>query len=873
MIRTAARSRRGASGNLSVSIGEILNVDGGFQVRTLSIMTEVSILSCTRCGTMIGDDELSSGLAVRIDGQLVCELCVDTLPSAALVRINQVRALRGLEATTYLVKLKHLPRLQLYSFTTSVNITQHRRKITTDGFFEAPLLPPPAEREQPIPSPARGVTTDRIARGQFPPKTPMVIAAAVTLVVLGGTALAFAVMSPAKKTAFRPETLAELPPPAPIKALPSRLDYAVDSLAAWIQAHKDSDCPTVILQGISQELLLKRQRQLGAAEVALSERRLDDAAAYLNALTLPEDIAFRQERTRENDLRARLLTARTMATLSPKVDIPAQVAPVSIPVPATATVTETSGEITLKSSNASITGIKLQLGGDSSLGHWFNPAESAWWSVTIPKPCRYRVTVLVAGTEKNIWLAVEIADQVLAAPSVSDQGYDHYLTLDLGVMNLAAANDLTLRLRSFDPTNWKPVNIRSVTLTPTTDEVTPAPALITNPPAISEKPIIQSTVAVWNGAFVTNAKERISRAVPLTGAEPIPQNLPGGVTQLFRSLKSASLKRHVAALDLEMASALNGGIVMLIHSGRNDRNEIIPSLTDAKGKTVRLSPLTLPNDEWTSAVLSLPSDDSVDASQLVTLTLEDSPKSAHIPDDGGFFIAKAVVVSGRAATAADLAVRPSAFLADPKRLVNLKKLVDVLAQKRKKTPGQRFIEPARIRFLVGKWCTDQAWQKSMKLNLTPITGDKAPNPLMMGMTFSEPWLDSMTKAANGALDPQAVHIVVLWTGGEEGTAFPDAQQTLVKFWAKRLDQIYDAGILPVVVIGPNLQTAEKRLLAEQIWQQFIIRFPGLPVIDLRALPTADNGSWDAPTAAQASLLTSDAIGQTIMNLYRLGAIK
>ena len=853
-------------------------MDGGFHLHTLSTMTGVPILSCTRCGTMIDDEELGSGLAVRVDGELVCELCVDTLPSAAVVRINQVRALRGLEATTYLVKLKHLPRLQLYSFTTSVNITQHRRKVATDGFFEAPLLPSPAEREKIPASPVR-VTTDRIARGQFPARTPMVIAAAVTLVVLGGIAIAFAVMSPTKKTALRPDTLAELPPPVPTKALKTRLDYAVDAMDAWLQAAPDSGCPTVVLQGICQELLQKRKRQLDDAESALSERRLDDAAAQLNVLALPDDIAFRQGRARESDLHARLLTARTVATLKPTVaispaiplPIPPPISPVIIPVPEP--VTNASGEITLKAPDARITGTQLQLCSDLTLGYWFSPADSAWWSVTIPKPCRYRVTVLVSGTEKNIWLAVEIADQVLAAPSVSDQGYFHYLTLDFGVMSLAAANNLTLRLRSFDSAHWKPVNIRSVTLTPTTDEVTPAPAPIARPPAVVEKPIIPFTVAAWNGAFVAIAKEKKPRTVSLTGAEPIPQNLPGGVTQLFRSLKSASLKRHVATLDLGIASALNGGIALLIHSGRNDRKEVIPSLTDAKGETVRLSPLTLPNDEWTSVVLSLPADDSVDASQLVALTLEDVPKSAHIPDDAGFFIAKAVVVSGRSATVADLAIRPSALLADPKRFLNLKKLVDVLAQKRKKSPGQKFIEPARIRFLVGKWCNDQAWQNSMKQNLTPFTGDKAPNPLIMGMTFTEPWLDAMTKAANAPLDPQAIHIAVLWIGGEEATAFPDVQQTLAKFWDKRLGQILEAGILPIIVIGPNHQTAEKRLLAEQVWQSFVVRFFSLPVIDLRHLPTADNGAWDAATAAQANLLASDAIYQTVINLNRLGVIK
>jgi hypothetical protein len=113
----------------------------------------------------------------------------------------------------------------------------------------------------------------------------------------------------------------------------------------------------------------------------------------------------------------------------------------------------------------------------------------------------------------------------------------------------------------------------------------------------------------------------------------------------------------------------------------------------------------------------------------------------------------------------------------------------------------------------------------------------------------------------------------LWTGGEEATAFPDVQQTLTKFWAKRIDHIIEAGILPIVVIGPNHQTAEKRLLAEQVWQQVAVRPSGFPMIDLRHLPTADNGAWDAATAAQANLLASDAIYQTVINLNRLGVIK
>jgi hypothetical protein len=105
-------------------------------------------LCCARCNTAISAAELSEGLAVRVDGDLVCSMCVDTLPGEAQVQINQMRAVRGLSVTTYQVVDQRLPQLQLYSFTNSANITGHRRKLATDGFFDAPLLPPPLEREK-----------------------------------------------------------------------------------------------------------------------------------------------------------------------------------------------------------------------------------------------------------------------------------------------------------------------------------------------------------------------------------------------------------------------------------------------------------------------------------------------------------------------------------------------------------------------------------------------------------------------------------------------------------------------------------------------------------------------------------------------------
>jgi hypothetical protein len=365
--------------------------------------------------------------------------------------------------------------------------------------------------------------------------------------------------------------------------------------------------------------------------------------------------------------------------------------------------------------------------------------------------------------------------------------------------------------------------------------------------------------------------------VQLDGSEHVPNGLPGGVAQVFRSGKSQALKRHAAFLDLANAPAVGGGVVVLLHPGRNDRNEIHASLTDAKGNTVKFEPVALPDDEWTPVVLPVSAITGLDPAQLVTLALEDGPKAGHIPDDAGFLIGSAVTVGGRAPAATDLKLRASALLPDPRRLSNLPKLLDILARGRKKPNWQKLIEPGRVRFVLGEWGRNQDWRAAMRKQLEPLATGKQPQTMMSEINFDDGWLDAMTKAKDAALDPTAIHLAVLWTGGKEAAIFPDATQALNGFWKKRLDQIMTAGVLPIVVLGPNHQPAGHRAEAEQIWQQVVtlapVRVYGMPVIDLRALPTAEDGTWDQATATLAAQLVVDGIGETIFSLRRLGAVK
>src|SRR4051812_18981734 len=110
--------------------------------------------SCEHCGAAIAKDDVAQGLAVRVDGKLTCADCVDALPGEAVVRINRLRALRGLGHTTYALPRPKHPQLVGYTFTTAAMIAHHRRQLQQRLPFEAPPLPaalPPL----PVPAMAR----------------------------------------------------------------------------------------------------------------------------------------------------------------------------------------------------------------------------------------------------------------------------------------------------------------------------------------------------------------------------------------------------------------------------------------------------------------------------------------------------------------------------------------------------------------------------------------------------------------------------------------------------------------------------------------------------------------------------------------------
>jgi hypothetical protein len=754
-------------------------------------MSEPTVVVCSRCSASITPDDLTAGLAVRVDGDFVCEMCVDSLPEKAVVRINQIRAIKGLEAKTYSVLYAKAPHTQLYSFTTAANITQHRRTLARDGFFEAPPLPPPGERlakndseknaeKDAAKIAAKHAVTDRVAREVKPGAKPMLLAALGTGALLIGIVVIVSFFAGGKKSPpaataeLTPSTatnpLANTPAPAAPVTQKSRFDYSPDPLVAWSTASQDRACPIDVRQAIAVELISKRQRELELAEEAINAQQLDTALAQLHALSVPDDIVFSSVRERESEVRQRLAAARTLAATPPI----AQVVP---PIPA----------------------------------------------AREPPP----------------------------TPSVS-------------VNAPASVTELT-----------PPVSTPSISVTPPaantppteTGEIPVAPVI----PATPSKPTDPAIITFWQGNFLSSGRDKLPQVISQDGSTYIPDGWYGGTHKIMQASRVASLKRYGAYADIKKISLVDGGVAVLLHPLRSDRKSLKLYVTNEKGVTEQLGVINFPANTWTTAILPLPTASSFDASSIITLGIEDLPGDSEFPDENGFLFSKIALVSGRAPTIDDLAVRPSAIMPDDNRSRNLTKLLTTAARTRKRTDFKRVFEWDKTRFLFAEKLIALPNITTTMKSLSRIA------PAITTLKLNDNWLDTMTKGRGAPLDPSTTHIAVFWTAGEESILSADANTLALQFFKKRLEQTIDAGIIPVLVIGPNCQSEPRRSVCENTWSNLAqlppIRLMSVPVIDLRALTTADDGSMDDKTQVLAAHLINDALKEIEYQFRRLGALK
>ena len=988
---------------------------------SVDVMDDAS-LSCARCDAVISADELGEGLAVRVDGDLVCSMCVDTLPGEAQVRINQMRAVRGLTVTTYQVVDNRLPKVQLYSFTNSANITGHRRKLVLDGFYEAPLLPLPQGHEAPA-QPPEPVKIPRQAKAA-PNHRNQIVAAVAGVLVLVVLAVTLSEKPTSRRADDKPQAIdgiaktSALPNSAPAKPIKTRFDYSVDPARGFVEATQDRDCPETVRQAITQELVRKRAQQLDDAEIALNEKRLDDASNLANALILADDIAFRDLRTREQHLRTRLLNSRTLATVAPVVTTPIPpAAPRSSenPLPQLAV-----GSLRLAAEAATFPGTHLRIesgGNRQAITKWDRSIDAAQWKTTIPAAGNYRIEASVASVASvhTSVLVVEVAGQLVSAPTPSTNDGFAFQTVIIGVVTVQSPGEQVVRVRPRDRDSWRPINLAEVVLTPTTEAVTSTPVLTTpTTPAPSNKPsqvvgrfvrvelprkeflslaevevfsagvniarrgiatqsstaysgeakraidggtngefnanstthttgmenmpwwevdlgsmqpieavtiwnrtdgkeagdrlngfvvlvldasrrevtriantptpkesvridlgggvVRQGSALLWDQQFVPTGGKDAGRALPLNGSEFIPAGWPGGTNDFFRSAKGGTKKRQMLTLDLIGHDASDGGIVLLLHPMRLDRKQVTVTLSDTGGKSVVLPPVTFAANDWTLATFSTKGL-ALNPAALQQLTLEDDPSQGFIPEEGGFLLTRLATTSLREPSAADLQLRAASLVRDDNRTKHIPRLLEAVARFRKR-PWKNATELNRLQVLSAP-LFDQNWRNGAQTAMNALV-PKPMTPLFGDLSFKDSWLENVPKEPRAALDPAQRHIVVLLTGGEELAIAPTAAQALDMFWKKRLEQLIGAGVIPVVVLGPNMQSGERREEAEKLWPALADlvakRQLGIAVIDLRAVKTAPTGALVGADAILAGQLLADGLNEYFYALRRSGGV-
>ena len=143
--------------------------------------------------------------------------------------------------------------------------------------------------------------------------------------------------------------------------------------------------------------------------------------------------------------------------------------PTLAPVPVDTVVrADKSGVLTLAAGLADLHDGQLQTqgsGADENIGYWDNPKDYASWTLEVPQPGRYTVSVRYASLAASEFM-VAAAGQELDGNVTPTGSWDTLATAPLGTLELPKGGRQTLTVRPRDAATWKAINLAGVTLTP-----------------------------------------------------------------------------------------------------------------------------------------------------------------------------------------------------------------------------------------------------------------------------------------------------------------------------------------------------------------------------------------------------------------------
>ena len=845
-------------------------------------MDAAAASACHSCGATVSRDELVQGLAVRIDGNLVCPLCVDGLPGEAQVKINRVRALRGLNAVTYRVERPRHPRLAAYTFTTAGKLVEHRRELVDHGRYTAPLLPPPSERPAaPTPAVAPGPAA-QAARG----RNRGVLFAVAGLAVVGlalGLVLGRRGEAPA---AVQPDVAA--PATASERPAKGRLDYASGALRAWDEAGADPDCPAEVREAIAGEVIAERTRVLDQAERALTDGDRERASAALASDEVPAHILFAAVRQRSDTLAKRIAAPAGPTPIAPVPPLVARPRPVPPPIPVVvakpprpavplavaATPTSTDCLLLKAADLAEAEGRDDWKGG----GTRTLSGESGSLSRTLALAGgRYQVWVRARGGDSGgsvllVLGAVRTAPiQLAPARSATWQRIATSLELPPGPCRLQVvalgigASIADIYLAGSD--RAEPAGV---------GEAAGAPIWLPDaPPTPSEPPKPATQAGPWLPKFV-GVHPILD---PFDPASRVPPGLPGNAGAIHESTTTKGRKKQGFTLDLTGVDLVAGGVALLIHPVRPDRTQVAITLVDADDHRHPLPPMAVDPSRWnTLLVPASAAAGPVDPDRLRAVLIEDVA-----PLTTSFLLAKVATSTGEPPTEAALDLRPPALL--PFAYADLDRALTVVAAKRKSRNWRRDFDPGALKVLIGHQLLMGGWDTLARKGLADVLKeqlktDELPVRTLQEFVMHDAWLDALFEPPvdkPAVLDPAKHHLVILCTAGVEFPIGLTEPQAFLNLWTKLIDKCIERGVLPVTVLGPNKVNAADIAEVEQLWihvEAWLRKNrPGLPMIDLRPAKAVSYQRFAPGMALLSSQLLVDGYGELYRRILALKKAK
>ena len=103
--------------------------------------------------------------------------------------------------------------------------------------------------------------------------------------------------------------------------------------------------------------------------------------------------------------------------------------------------------------------------GQVFVGYWDKALEYPSWTIHVPAKGTYKVQVDYSTGNGPTAFDVSIAGQTLTSKAVGTSAWTDYHTLTLGVVKITKPGSVLVTAKPHDPSAWKGINIRSLTLT------------------------------------------------------------------------------------------------------------------------------------------------------------------------------------------------------------------------------------------------------------------------------------------------------------------------------------------------------------------------------------------------------------------------